>query len=265
MVHHFASLMMMAGCGTIHFFGIYSKELKVTFGYDQETLNLLSFSKELVVNIGIYAGLIAEVTPTWFVLLLGAAMNFTGYFMIWLAVTGKIAKPQIWQMCAYIYIAANSMFYIYIAANSMCFINTGIVPACVKNFPESRGIIIGLLKGYIGLSAAIITQIYIAIYGVQDRRSIILLIGWLPAAITLVFLHTIRPIRISTENQQHSQNQNKNQLRMFFQFLYVSIGLALFLMAITLTQKSVVFPPAAQAATATVVCIIVLLPLWMAV
>lgn len=145
----FASLMMMAGCGTIYFFGIYSKELKVTFGYDQETLNLLSFSKELGVNIGIYAGLIAEVTPTWFVLLIGAAMNFSGYFMIWLAVTVKIAKPQIWLMCA----------CIYIAANSMCFINTGIVPACVKNFPESRGIIIGLLEGYIGLSAAIITQI----------------------------------------------------------------------------------------------------------
>lgn len=247
--------MMMVGCGTIYFFGIYSKELKVTFGYDQETLNLLSFSKELGVNIGIYAGLVAEVTPTWFVLLIGAAMNFSGYFMIWLAVTGKIAKPQIWQMCA----------YIYIAANSMCFINTGIVPACVKNFPESRGIIIGLLKGYIGLSAAIITQIYVAFYGVQDRKSVILLIGWLLAAITLVFLHTIRPLRISTENQQQSQNQNKNQLRMFFQFLYVSIGLALFLMAITLTQKSVVFPQAAQAATATVVCIIVLLPLWITV
>ncbi|KAH0995581.1 hypothetical protein GBA52_019445 [Prunus armeniaca] len=34
---------------------------------------------------------------------------------------------------------------------------------------------------------------------------------------------------------------------------------------LTLTQKSVVFPRAAQAATATVVCIIVLLPLWITV
>ncbi|XP_009338584.2 uncharacterized protein LOC103930905 [Pyrus x bretschneideri] len=244
----FASLMVMSGSGTIYLFGTYSKELKTTFGYDQETLNLLGFFKDLGANIGIFAGLIAEVTPTWLVLLIGAAMNFFGYFMMWLGVRGKIAKPEIWHMCV----------YMYIAANSLSFVNTGVMVTCVKNFPQSRGIMIGLLKGYIGLSGAIITQIYLALYGFQDRRALILLIGWLPAAISVVFLCTIRPIKITAavENQQQ-----KRQHKVFFRFLYVSIVLALFLMAMTLTQKSVVFPRVAQATTAAVVCFLLLIPL----
>ncbi|KAM1249881.1 hypothetical protein PS2_032310 [Malus domestica] len=175
-------------------------------------------------------------------------MNFLGYFMMWLGVTGKIAKPEIWHMCV----------YMCIAANSLSFVNTGVMVTCVKNFPQSRGIMIGLLKGYIGLSGAIITQIYLALYGFQDRRALILLIGWLPAAISVVFLCTIRPIKITAaaENQQQ-----KRQLKVFFRFLYVSIVLALFLMAMTLTQKSVVFPRAAQAMTAAVVCFLLLIPL----
>ncbi|KAM2045270.1 hypothetical protein ACFX1T_009487 [Malus domestica] len=202
----FASLMVMAGSGTIYLFGTYSKELKTTFGYDQETLNWMGFFKDLGANIGIFAGLIAEVMQTWFVLLIGAAMNFFGYFMMWLGVTGRIVKPEIWQI---------------------------------------RGIMIGLLKGYIGLSGAIITQIYLVSYGFQDRQALILLIGCLPAAFSVVFLCTIRPIKITATAENL-------QLKVFFRLLYVSIVLALFLMAMTLTQKSVVFPRAALAATATV-------------
>ncbi|KAM1489571.1 hypothetical protein ACFXTO_032813 [Malus domestica] len=95
--------MVMSDLGTIYLFGTYSKELKTTFGYDQETLNLLGFFKNLGANIGIFAGLIAEVTTTWFELLNGAATNFFGYFTMWLGVTGKIAKPEIWHMCLHVH------------------------------------------------------------------------------------------------------------------------------------------------------------------
>ncbi|CAN6715929.1 unnamed protein product [Malus baccata var. baccata] len=103
---------------------------------------------------------------------------------------------------------------------------------------------IGLLKGCIGLSGAIITQIYLVSYGFQDRQALILLIGCLPAAFSVVFLCTIRPIKITA-------TADNLQLKVFFRLLYVSIVHALFLMAMTLTQKSVVFPRAALAATAT--------------
>lgn len=235
----------MAGAGATYLFGTYSKELKAVLGYDQSTLNLLGFFKDLGANVGVLSGLVAEVTPTWFVLLVGAAMNFGGYFMIWLAVTGKISKPKIWHMCA----------YICIGANSQNFANTGSLVVCVKNFPESRGIMIGLLKGYVGLSGAILTQIYLAIYG-DDRKSLILLIGWLPAAVSVVFVYTIRPLK---------NVKQKNELKVFFQFLYISIVFALFLMTMTLIQKQFKFSREAYAGTAAAVVVILFLPLFITI
>lgn len=235
----------MAGAGATYLFGVYSKEIKSSLGYDQSTLNLLGFFKDLGANVGVLSGLIAEITPTWFVLLIGSAMNFGGYFAIWLVVTGKIGKPKVWQMC----------MYICIGANSQNFANTGALVTSIRNFPQSRGVMLGLLKGYTGLSGAIMTQIYLAVYG-NDSKSLILLIGWLPAAISIIFVYTIRPMK---------PVYRKNEIRVFYHFLYVSIFLALFLMAITIAEKLVAFPKAAYAGSATVVCALLFVPLFIAV
>ncbi|KAL0436944.1 UNVERIFIED_CONTAM: hypothetical protein Sradi_0402300 [Sesamum radiatum] len=241
----FASFLIMAGAGATYLFGVYSNEIKATLGYDQTTLNLLGFFKDLGANVGVLSGLIAEVTPTWFVLLIGSAMNFAGYFMIWLAVTGKISRPALWQMC----------IYICIGANSQNFANTGALVTSVKNFPESRGIMLGLLKGFTGLSGAILTQIYLAVYG-NDSKALILLIAWLPAALSVVFVYTIREMKVVRQT---------NELKIFYQFLYVSIVLALFIMVMTIVQKLVAFSQAAYAGSATVVCALLFLPLFIAI
>ncbi|XP_038694823.1 protein NUCLEAR FUSION DEFECTIVE 4-like [Tripterygium wilfordii] len=241
----FASFLIMAGAGATYLFGIYSKEIKATLGYDQTTLNLLGFFKDLGANVGVLSGLLAEVTPTWFVLLVGSAMNFAGYFMIWLAVAGKIAKPKLWHMCV----------YICIGANSQNFANTGALVTCVKNFPESRGVMLGLLKGFVGLSGAVMTQLYLAIYG-HDSKSLILLIAWLPAALSVVFVYTVRTMKVERQ---------PNELNVFYQFLYVSIILALFLMAMTIAQKQVVFPHWAYDASATICCFLLFVPLFIAI
>ncbi|KAL4304143.1 hypothetical protein GQ457_10G011850 [Hibiscus cannabinus] len=240
-----ASFLIMAGAGATYLFGTYSKEIKATLEYDQSTLNLLGFAKDLGANVGVISGLIAEVTPTWFVLLLGAAFNFGGYFMIWLAVTGRIAKPKVWQMC----------IYICIGANSQNFANTGALVTSVKNFPESRGSMLGLLKGYTGLSGAVMTQIYLAVYG-NDSKSLILLIAWLPAAISVIFVYTIRTMK---------PVRNPDEMGVFYQFLGASVVLAFFLMAVTLAEKLVTFSRAASAGAAAVVCFLVFAPLFISI
>ncbi|KAF6140264.1 hypothetical protein GIB67_000312 [Kingdonia uniflora] len=241
----YASFLIMSMAGATYLFGIYSKVIKSSLGYDQTTLNTLGFFKDLGASIGVPSGLIAEVTPPWFVLSLGASLNFVGYFMMWLFVTGKIAKPKVWHMCAYICVGAN-------AAN---FANTGALVTSVKNFPESRGIMLGLLKGFVGLSGAIMTQLYLAIYG-NDSKSLILLIAWLPAAFSVFFVYTVRLIKVVRQ---------PNEKKVFLNFLYVSLVLALFLMIIILAQKYVKFSHGGYIATSTVVCVLLFLPLGIAI
>ncbi|XP_055835934.1 protein NUCLEAR FUSION DEFECTIVE 4 [Solanum dulcamara] len=237
----FASFLIMAGAGATYLFGTYSKEIKSSLGYDQTTLNLLGFFKDLGANVGVLSGLLAEVSPTWFVLLVGAAMNFTGYFMIWFSVVGKISKPTVWLMC----------MYICLGANSQNFANTGALVTSVRNFPESRGNMIGLLKGFTGLSGAIMTQLYLAVYG-NDAKSLILLIAWLPAAISVIFVYTIREMRVVKQ---------PNQLNVFYYCLAIAIVLALFLMVMTLVEGAIVFSHGAYVGTATVACVLLFLPL----
>ncbi|KAI5680751.1 hypothetical protein M9H77_01978 [Catharanthus roseus] len=220
----FASILIMSVNGATYLFGLYSNDIKSTLGYDQTTLNLISFFKDLGGNLGIISGLINEVTPPYVVLGVGAFMNFFGYFMIWLSITRRIAKVHVWQIC----------LYIWIGADSQAFANTGSLITCVKNFPQSRGIVLGLLKGFVGLSGAIIIQLFHALHG-NNTKSLVLLI-------------------VNNRGQ-------KNELKVFYRLLYISLGLAGFLMIIIIIQNRLTLNKLEYIVSASIVIILLFIPL----
>ncbi|KAF0909919.1 hypothetical protein E2562_001183 [Oryza meyeriana var. granulata] len=249
----FASILIMAAAGGTYIFGIYSKAIKTSLGYDQQTLNTLSFFKDVGANVGILPGLINEVTPPWVVLACGAGMNLVGYLMIYLAVSGRVARPPVWLMC----------FYIAVGANSQSFANTGALVTAVKNFPEDRGVVLGLLKGFVGLSGAIFTQLYRAIYGVEDDgASLVLLMAWLPAAISLLFIPTIRIMPRDSAVAGAGPDARRRERKAFFYFLYASIVLAVYLLVMNVVELEVLgFPKPAYYVTATVLLLLIFFPL----
>ncbi|CAL4897393.1 unnamed protein product [Urochloa decumbens] len=247
----YGSFLIMSAAGATYIFGIYSKDIKWTLGYTQEQLNTVGFFKDVGANIGIHAGLVAEVTPPWVVLAVGAAMNLGGYLMLYLSVAGKVRPaPPLWLVC----------LYIAVGANSQAFGNTGALVTCVKNFPESRGVMLGLLKGFVGLSGAIFTQLYLAFYGPGgggDTKPLILLVGWLPAAVSVVFLGAIRIIRAPPRPPAVA----RREYRAFCAFLYVSLALAAFLLVAIVLQKRFRFTRVEYGVCAAVVFAMLLLPL----
>lgn len=241
----FVSFLIMSCAGGTYIFGIYSGALKSAMGYDQSTLTTLGFFKDLGGNVGIVSGLINEICPPWVVLGVGGIMNIAGYLMIWLSVTRRVARPKVWQM----------YLYICIGANSQTFANTGALVTCVKNFPQSRGVVLGILKGFVGLSGAIFTQIYHAEYGNSASGSVgvILLLGWLPTVVSLIFMFIVRPTKETTE---------KKELKQFYHFLYIALGLAGFLMVLIVVENvAKKFSLAGYRIVVAIIIIFLLLPL----
>ncbi|KAL9318196.1 hypothetical protein ACSQ67_014713 [Phaseolus vulgaris] len=141
--------------------------------------------------------------------------------------------------------------YFYIGANSQSFANTGALVNCVQSFPRSRGSVIGLLKGYVGLSGAIFTQLYHAFYG-EDSKALIFLIGWLPAAISFIFLPTVRVLSITPQLRE---------IKVFYQLLYISLGVAGFLMVLIVIQNRLSFTRVEYIVDGMMVLFLLLLPL----
>ncbi|KAJ7571676.1 hypothetical protein O6H91_01G172000 [Diphasiastrum complanatum] len=236
-----ASFIIMACNGTIYAFGIYSQKMKVSLGYTQHELTTIGFFKDFGANFGLVAGILQDYTTAWVVILVGALLNVVGSVMIWLGVTKRIATPTLWQMS----------LYHFIGFNSEAFINTAVIVTGIKNFPGNRGFVLGLVKGFVGLSGAILAQIYRAVYG-DNPTSFILLLLWLCTSVYLLLMFFIRPV---------SRVKEGNETQRFLFLLGTSVSAALYLLAVILIQKlSTKVGHSENIALAVIEALILLLP-----
>ncbi|KAG2565755.1 protein NUCLEAR FUSION DEFECTIVE 4-like isoform X2 [Panicum virgatum] len=171
----------MAGVG--YLFGAISPVLKATLGYDQRQVAALAVAKNLGGYVGVVAGTLSAALPPWAMLLMGAAQNLLGYGWLWLIVNGQAPALPISMMCVLIFVGTNSATYF----------NTASLVTCIQNFPTSRGPMVGILKGFLGLTSAILTQIY-AVMHTTDEAKLVLMAAVGPALVAIAMMFVVRPV-----------------------------------------------------------------------
>ncbi|KAL6659176.1 hypothetical protein ACP70R_003216 [Stipagrostis hirtigluma subsp. patula] len=168
--------------GNAYTFPLYSPALKAVLGYDQRQLAMLGVANDIGENFGVVAGVLCNSLPPWLVLLVGAAFCFIGFGTLWLAVSGTVLGMPYWLL----WIA------LAIGTNSNAWFVTAVLVTNMRNFPLRRGVVAGLLKGYVGLSAALFTQIFSGVLHRSPTSLLLLLAAGLPV-VCLATMYYVRP------------------------------------------------------------------------
>ncbi|CAK9860667.1 unnamed protein product [Sphagnum jensenii] len=217
-----AAIWLQACAGIGYMFGAISPVMKTSLGYNQKQINRLGVAKDIGDSVGLLAGLLCDVLPTWALLFLGALQNFVGYGWIWLIVTGRIPTLPFALVCVLICVGTNGESYF----------NTAALVTCVRNFSENRGPVVGILKGFAGLSGAIFTQIFAATFA-PDQASVIFMVAVFPTSVALMVMFVLRHVPAfddGLKNAAATRSQN-------FRFVYgVCLALAAYLMATIIIQ-----------------------------
>lgn len=141
---------------------------------------------------------------------------------------------------------------IFVATNGETYFNTAALVSCVQNFPRSRGPIVGILKGFAGLSGAILTQIYTTIH-TPDKAALIFMVAVGPSMVVVAMMFIVRPVG--------GHRQARPSDGSSFTFVYsVCLLLAAYLMGVMLLEDLIDLSRTVIAAFTAVLLFLVLVP-----
>ncbi|KAG6553598.1 hypothetical protein Mapa_004512 [Marchantia paleacea] len=224
-----AGIWVQALAGNGNVFAHYSTALKNILQINQVQLNNLGVAKDFGENVGLLAGGLCNLLPTWVILLIGALECFFGYGIVWLVMSERIAPLPYWQMCVVLCISSNSMTWL----------NTAVLVTSMRNFQKNRGTVVGIIKGFIGLSGAIFTQFYVTLM-TDDPTALVLFVALGPSLVCLAVMYFIRPVTTPDGAPPYYDPKEHSG----FVFIHVvCISLAVYLFVSTLSENVIVFTP----------------------
>ncbi|XP_061354166.1 protein NUCLEAR FUSION DEFECTIVE 4-like [Gastrolobium bilobum] len=142
---------------------------------------------------------------------------------------------------------------IFVGTNGETYFNTVSLVSCVQNFPKSRGPVVGILKGFAGLSGAILTQIYAMVHS-PDHASLIFMVAVGPTLVAIGLMFIVRPVG---GHKQVRPSDGKS-----FTFIYsVCLVLAAYLMGVMVVQDLVPLSETVITMFTVILFIILLIPI----
>lgn len=177
-----AAVWVQIAAGNSYNFPLFSSTLKSVLGYDQQQVTMLGVANDIGESVGILPGIACNKFPPWAVLLVGTVLCFFGYGVLWLSVSQTVQNLPYWLL----WVA------LCIATNSCAWIGTAVLVTNMRNFPLSRGTVAGILKGYIGLSAAVYTVLYNMVLNESASKLLLFLAIGLPV-LCLAMMYFVRP------------------------------------------------------------------------
>ncbi|KAL3539074.1 hypothetical protein ACH5RR_002440 [Cinchona calisaya] len=193
----------------------YSHALKSLMALTRLQLNNLYVAKDVGKAFGILAGMASDRLPTSIILLIGCIEGFIGYGVQWLVVSRRIQPLPYWAMC----------IFLCMGGNSTTWMNTAILVTCMRNFSKNHGPVSGIMKGFVGLSTAIFTDICSALFS-NDPATFLLMLMIVPFVVCLtaiVFLREIPPSSSPAEEKEESKYLGIINI--------IAVGVAVYLLA----------------------------------
>ncbi|GLT46388.1 hypothetical protein SLA2020_201440 [Shorea laevis] len=257
-----ASIWIQSASGSSYTFGIYSSVLKSSQSYDQSTLDTISVFKDVGANVGILSGLLysavvfpnrprhhrhhpLQIAGPWVVHAAGAVQCFAGYFLLWATVV-RLIEPPVLLVC----------LFMLVAAHGQTFFNTANVVSGVQNFQDFSGTIVGILKGFLGLSGAILIQVYDTLCE-GEPSTYILILALTPTLVSLLLMTLVR-----IYEQNNSVYQDKKHLNAFSAVALIIAG---YLMILILLENIFGLPLSVRIITFMLLLLLLASPLGIAI
>eukprot|EP00253_Pinus_taeda_P018556 PITA_18556 len=213
-----AAVWIQVASGNAYTFPLYSDRMKGILNYSQAQLNNLGVANDIGENVGLLAGFICNKIPPWGILIIGSLASFFGYGLIWLVLSERISALPYWVM----------WLALCVGANSATWFNTAVLVTNMRNFPQSRGTVAGILKGFVGLSAAVYTEVFTGLLS-QSSTNLLFFLAVGPLVICLLVMYFIRPCTPVSGEDREEQG--------YFVFIQaISVILALYLLSISIAN-----------------------------
>lgn len=240
--------------GNNYTFSNYSDSLKTLMNLTQLELNNLSVAKDVGKAFGLLAGLASDRWPTPVILLIGAIEGLVGYGAQWLVVSQKIQPLSYWKVFMHALISLfhssksqqfqqktlnfnyllQICIFLCMGGNSTTWMNTAVLVTCIRNFRRNRGPVSGILKGFVGLSTAIFTDLCSALF-TDDPSKFLIMLALIPFAVCLAAVFFLREIPQSASDDVEAE---KEETRYFAVFNIVAVVVAVYLLAYDLVGST---------------------------